>query len=249
MDSYRSRCACGPAYDRSGIDTLIQNMTPNALIVRVIMYYAVLVALVLALISLVPESLQYLPFGGLDAIDRADIEVTETSLRVPKELLDRRGVRSSPKGIFASSLFLLTTLISTILVMIPVTWAYSATRFDSGPSKNFVRALILMPICATTVVLLIQDSLALAFGLAAMVAAVRFRVSLRETIDGIYIFAAVCVGLAAGIGYLGIALVMAIIFTLATAVMWKVDYGRNPIDDSRQRAAKSKLEKRLDPGP
>jgi hypothetical protein len=47
-----------------------------------------------------------------------------------------------------------------------------------------------MPICATTVVLLIQDSLALAFGLAARVAAVRFGVRLTETIDGIYIFTA-----------------------------------------------------------
>ena len=71
--------------------------------------------------------------------------------------------------------------------MLPITWTYSATKFDVGPAKNFVRALLVLPICASTVVLLIQDSLALAFGLAALVAAVRFRVSLSDTIDGIYI--------------------------------------------------------------
>ncbi|MEM1189743.1 MAG: DUF4956 domain-containing protein [Pseudomonadota bacterium] len=226
---------------------MIQNITPSALLVKVCVYYALLLAVVFALVSMMPESLRYLPFGGLDAIEHADFEVTETSLRIPKAVLEGRGVRPSPGGVLASGLFLLITLVSTILVMVPITWAYTATRFEAGPSKNFVRALILMPVCAATVVLLIQDSLALAFGLAAMVAAVRFRVSLRETIDGIYIFAAVCVGLAAGIGYMGIAVVMAMIFSLTTAVMWKIDYGRNPLDDAQQQAAASKLAKKLRP--
>ena len=43
-------------------------------------------------------------------------------------------------------LFLVTTLLTTILVMLPVTWTYSATRFEAGPSKVFVRTLILLPI-------------------------------------------------------------------------------------------------------
>jgi hypothetical protein len=103
-----------------------------------------------------------------------------------------------------------------------------------------------MPICATTVVLLIQDNLALAFGLAALVAAVRFRVALTETIDGIYIFAAICVGLAGGIGYMGIALVMTLVFTLTSALLWQVDYGRNPIEDSRQKALAAKLAARVE---
>ncbi|MEO1081763.1 MAG: DUF4956 domain-containing protein [Pseudomonadota bacterium] len=223
-----------------------QNITPSALLLRVCGYYVLLLTVVFALVSIVPESLRYLPFGGLDAIEHADFEVTETSLRIPKAMLEGRGARPTPGGVFASGLFLLITLVSTILVMVPITWAYTATRFEAGPAKNFVRALILMPICAATVVLLIQDSLALAFGLAAMVAAVRFRVSLRDTIDGIYIFAAVCVGLAAGIGYMGIAVVMAIIFSLTATVMWKIDYGRNPIDDAQQQAAATKLAKKLD---
>jgi uncharacterized membrane protein YhiD involved in acid resistance len=88
---------------------------------------------------------------------------------------------------------------------------------------------------------LIQDSLALAFGLAALVAAVRFRVALPETIDGIYIFAAICVGLAGGIGYMGVAIVMTLVFTLTSAILWQLDYGRNPIDDARQDAKAAKL--------
>jgi uncharacterized membrane protein YhiD involved in acid resistance len=44
----------------------------------------------------------------------------------------------------------------------------------------------------------------------------------EEAIDGIFIFASICVGLAAGIGHLGVAAVMAVFFCFA-----------NPIDDAR----------------
>ena len=102
--------------------------------------------------------------------------------------------------------------------------------------------MIVLPICAATIVLLIQNNLALAFGLAAMVAAVRFRVALQEAIDGIYIFSSICVGLAAGIGYLGIGVVMAVFFCFANAALWGIDFGKNPIDDARIAKKHSKLD-------
>jgi len=98
-----------------------------------------------------------------------------------------------------------------------------------------------LPICATTIVMLIQNNLALAFGLAAMVAAVRFRVALQEAIDGIFIFASICIGLAAGIGHLGIAAVMAVFFCFANAILWQMEFGKNPIDDARIAKKHAKL--------
>ncbi|MEE4280010.1 MAG: hypothetical protein V2I82_16210 [Halieaceae bacterium] len=221
--------------------------SPRSLFLRLAVYHLCLTGAVFALFFSESELLRYLPFSGIDAFDRADIEVTETSVRLPRELLalPHSSTRLSPSQVMTSALFLLVTLITTLLVMIPMTWTYLATRFDAGPSKVFVRSLLLLPICATTVVLLIRDSLALAFGLAALVAAVRFRVSLPEPIDGIYIFAAICVGLAAGIGFMGVAFVMTLVFSYTHAVLWTIDYGRNPIDNARHDAASLKLEKRL----
>jgi len=72
----------------------------------------------------------------------------------------------------------------------------------------------MLPICATSIVMLIQNSLPLAFGLTVLVAAVRFRVRLNDALDGIHIFAAICVGLASGIGYLGVGSVMTMISAL-----------------------------------
>jgi uncharacterized membrane protein YhiD involved in acid resistance len=68
-------------------------------------------------------------------------------------------------------------------------------------------------------------------------------VALQEALDGIYIFAAICVGLAAGIGYLGVAAMMARFFCLTNAVLWQLDYGNNPVDEARLEATRAKLAK------
>ena len=80
----------------------------------------------------------------------------------------------------------------------------------------------------------------MAFGLAALVAAVRFRVVLEEAIDGVFIFAAICVGLSAGVGYLGIATVMAIFFCFTILVLWQMEFGENPLDEARQEKKRDK---------
>jgi len=100
-----------------------------------------------------------------------------------------------------------------------------------------------LPIVATTVALLIQDSLPLAFGLAALVAAVRLRVQLSDALDGIFIFAAVGVGLSSGVGYLGVAYVMVIAFTITALVLWGLNYGANPVEEAklaRKRGARTR---------
>jgi hypothetical protein len=68
-------------------------------------------------------------------------------------------------------------------------------------------------------------------------------VSLQYPIDGLFIFAAICVGQAAGIGYIGIAMIMAMFFCFANAVLWLMDYGRNPLDDAQAARDRKKLEK------
>jgi len=219
------------------------------LIVKLAIYFFVLISLNIATLLIDSDSLRYMPLGGIDALeqlsDTVDSESTQSSLSAITSGSEEKTPAATSEAIGGMLIFLCATLLGTVLVMIPVAWTYTATGFDSGPSKTFVRALLVLPICASTVVLLIQDSLALAFGLAALVAAVRFRVALPDAIDGIYIFAAICIGLAAGIGHLGVAAVMAMFFCLVNAVLWQMDYGRNPADDARRAAKKAKLNKNI----
>ena len=210
-----------------------EGISPRRLLVRLTVYFLALIGGCGALIVYSPTTLQWLPLGGNDAIEVARIDF-EALLGSANPQLD--GALQQPDPAQRQRLlvvvYLAVSLLLTILVMLPITWTYVATRFETGFRKSFVHALIVLPICATTIVMLIQDSLALAFGLAALVTAVRFRVALTDPIDGIYIFAAVCVSLAAGVGYLGIAAVMAIFFCYAATLLWARGYGRNPLDEA-----------------
>jgi hypothetical protein len=228
-----------------------RTMSPVRLTLHLAIYFAVLIGLIVTVIQFRPDVLRYLPIGGthaLSGLDIADMLSTGSLGQEPAERIvtsDEEAVESVRHII----LFLIGHLTGTVLVMIPITWTYKAMNFDVGYSKSFVRALIVLPICATTIVLLIQDSLALAFGLAALVAAVRFRVSLDEAMDGIFIFAAVCVGLAAGIGYLGVAVIMGVFFCFGNLILWHMNYGQNPLDDAKQKKRRDKLDvQEPDPG-
>ncbi len=221
----------------------VENITPAKLILKLSAYFLLLFSVVILLVLADSDAIGYLPLGGTPAFQETSIEITQSRFDFDSAAGSASHIDGpiTPEKVKFAVLFLSASLAGTILIMLPISWTYSATRFDSGPEKSFVRALIVLPICATTVVLLIQDSLALAFGLAALVAAVRFRVALREAIDGIYIFAAVCVGLAAGIGYLGVAGVMALFFCMTNAVLWHLDYGKNPLDERRRKAKHDKF--------
>ena len=219
-----------------------KNITPIGLILKLSVYFLVLISIMVVILTAHSDALRYLPIGGNDALQHTELEITQSRLDFSsKPQTSEAPAAMTREKIRFGLLFMAANLAGTILIMLPISWTYSATKFTSGPNKSFVRALIVLPIAASTVVLLIQDSLALAFGLAALVAAVRFRVALSEAIDGIYIFAAICVGLAAGVGYLGIAAIMALFFCMTNAVLWGMNFGKNPIDQARRKAKRDKF--------
>jgi len=223
----------------------LESISPASIAIKISVYYAVLVATLIATFSMWPEVLQYLPFGGRDALQGTSVDsASDLLLGSGKSTIATAVVNADRvEAIQILALFLVGHLTGAILAVLPIALTYRAINFEAGFRKNFARALIVLPLCATTIVLLIQDSLPLAFGLAALVAAVRFRVALDEAMDGIFIFAVICVGLAAGIGYLGVALMMSLFFCFTNIVMWAMDYGRNPADEARRARKLAKQEK------
>ena len=226
-----------------------ETVTARSLFVTLTAYFSLLFGALLAVGLMKPEALTLMPLGGTDAFEVLEFE------RNGQDFIDRLtttedgGTGQAPTAgqIGLLALFLASSLGGTILVMLPITWTYSAIKREIGYRKSFARALLVLPICATTIVMLIQNNLALAFGLAAMVAAVRFRVALQEAIDGIFIFASICVGLAAGIGHLGIAAMMAMFFCFTNAILWKMEFGKNPMDDARIAKKHAKLKDPFSP--
>jgi hypothetical protein len=80
----------------------------------------------------------------------------------------------------------------------------------------------------------VQDSLALAFSLAGIVAAVRFRNNLKESGDAVYIFGSIGIGFATGIHALSVATALSVIFVVLELVLWKINLGAE-FDDTFNR--------------
>ena len=55
----------------------------------------------------------------------------------------------------------------------------------------------------------------------------RFRLTLEDTIDAIYIFVAIGVGLAAGISAVEIGIVLAVFFNYAVIALWYIGFGES----------------------
>lgn len=118
--------------------------------------------------------------------------------------------------------------LSTLALMLPVTWVYMSARKDKGQGHNqsVVQALIVLPMIVAGVVLIVRNSLALAFSLAGIVAAVRFRTNLSDARDVVFIFLAITVGFAVGVQVLMVALLLSIIFNFVLVLIWRYDFGR-----------------------
>jgi len=123
-------------------------------------------------------------------------------------------------------------MLGGLALMCPVAWLYMRTKPKVRYDASLVQTVIVLPIVIAGVVLIIRDSVALAFSLAGIVAAVRFRNTLKDTKDAVYIFLAIAVGLAAGVQAFSVAFVVTVIYLAVVLVLWRFDVGAEPPAES-----------------
>jgi Domain of unknown function (DUF4956) len=182
----------------------------------ILIYYGAWVGLAYFLLSRYPALEEYLPLGGIDELPGANIDSFEpVYTSVERNLLTG----------MAPIRLLLASVGATILA-IPVSWAYFITSRARRIDQSFLQTIVILPLLVTGIAMIVLNSIALAFSLAGIVAAVRFRFSLNQPSDAMYIFVAIGIGLGAGIGALGIAYVISLAFVMATLIIWKLEYGK-----------------------
>jgi polyphosphate kinase len=129
-----------------------------------------------------------------------------------------------PPPAFATAI----AMIGALALIVPVAWLYMRTKPRARYDASLVHTVIVLPVVVAAIVLIVQNSIALAFSLAGIVAAVRFRNTLRDTKDAVYIFLAIGVGLAAGVQAFTMAYVMSLVYVLVVLVLWRFDVGAVP---------------------
>ena len=187
------------------------------LLAKLTIYYAVIALVVIGAIKLWPWVTGWLPIGGVEQL------ITEPA---KNPLQATEAVRAAHVNNLGQSLFwLAVALVSALLLSLPVSWVYMGIRNDDEYDQSLINTIIVLPIVVTGIVIIVQNSLALAFSLAGIAGAVRFRNSLKSSGDALFILLAVAIGLSAGIGAVELAALVTMAFTYTFVGLWMSEYG------------------------
>jgi hypothetical protein len=209
------------------------------LFVRLTIFYVVVFGIIWFSYSQYPDLQRHLPLGVVEHLLTEDDPTGLTGIEIHA---------SSVTTEFGGVVWLIIAILGAVFLMVPVSWVYMAIRNQSKIDQSLLETLIILPIAVTGIVLIVHNSLALAFSLTGVVAGVRFRNTLKNTADSVFIFMAVGVGLAAGIGMLMIALVMSMIFNYTFLVLWTLNYGYHEDAKSYMRLSKEEEDNDQDRG-
>lgn len=209
---------------------------------RLLMYYLVLTVIVGGLVYFFPVVDRVLGSGAVDA--------TPSGSTVLPDGLHGDTIRGfdtvlAPRLDLAIST--LVILLGVLALMLPVSWVYMSTRYNKSHDQQVAQILIFLPLVVAGIVLVVQNSLALAFSLAGVVAAVRFRSTLRDARDLVFIFLAIAVGFAGGVQAMILAAIVSILFNFILILTWRYDFGRSvlePTAASQWNAPLKELSKR-----
>ena len=181
---------------------------------RILLYYAALIAVAVLIKVFVP-----------DIGPTSQIPLTEHQA----EDLVKNGVMTVPgsnswRAIIGRTGSTLAAMFWALAMGLPVAWTLKHTR-KLRYDPSLVQTLVILPIVVAGIVMVVKNSLALAFSLAGIVAGVRFRQKLDEPEQAVYVLLALGIGLAAGVQALDVALAMSMVFTLVVLAFWRYDIG------------------------
>jgi hypothetical protein len=192
-------------------------MRAAKLFAQLTIYYLLLFGGAWLVIRSNPEMQSYLPIGGAEQLINAGAGKSSTLEAVAQA----QGVKTLGQSLGWMAVAILGALITSF----PVTWVYMATRTAEEYDQSIISTILILPSVVTSIVVVVQHSLALAFALGGIAGAVRFKNSLKSSGDALYILLSVGIGLASGIGAVELALVMSLAFNFCFVILWFSEYG------------------------
>jgi uncharacterized membrane protein YhiD involved in acid resistance len=117
------------------------------------------------------------------------------------------------------------SLLLSFIFTLPIAWVYTLTKDEENFDSSLAQTVVVLGMVVTGVMVVISDVTARAFALAGVVAAVRFRNTLQDTKDAVYIFIAVAIGMGCGTRVYHITVWLSVIMSLTMYLLWKYKFG------------------------
>jgi uncharacterized membrane protein YhiD involved in acid resistance len=118
---------------------------------------------------------------------------------------------------------ILSHLLVALICGVAISILYRITYRGLSFSTNFTNTIIMLTMVTSTVIMVIGDNLATAFGLVGAMSIIRFRTAVKDTQDIMFIFFALSIGLACGVGLFSVAIVGTIIISLVFLLIVNVN--------------------------
>lgn len=186
------------------------------LFLHLLAYYAAVGVVIYVALTLFPALGDYLPIGGVETLITQEARGPFEGVPVQAQNVDNLG---------ESLIWLVAALSGALLTSIPVSMVYMGIRHGDEYDQSLISTILILPLVVTGIVVIVQNSLALAFSLAGIAGAVRFKNSLKSSGDALFILAAIGIGLSAGIGAVELSAVMSVVFNFAFLTLWLTEYG------------------------
>lgn len=175
--------------------------------IRLVAYYALLIFLIVLARHLLSEVGRQYDLEGFTKIK----EIVKTVVNQASAFDD---VVHTVFSLFLSFVFTL-----------PLGWVYTMTKTEEDYDVSLVQTLVVLSMAVTGVMIVIGNELARAFSLAGVVAAVRFRNTLDDAKDTVYIFVAIAIGMACGARAYPVAVWLSMIMTGTMYALWRSRFG------------------------
>jgi uncharacterized membrane protein YhiD involved in acid resistance len=116
---------------------------------------------------------------------------------------------------------LIVSLICGLAISLFYRWTYRGPNY----SRSFVNSLIVLSMITSIVIVVIGNNLARAFGLVGAMSIIRFRTPIKDAHDIVFIFFALTVGLAAGVGLYKVAITGTLFVGFVMLLLNTFNYG------------------------
>ncbi len=115
---------------------------------------------------------------------------------------------------------------AALLLGLLVSLVYLRASRNKCPTQSFAVTLVVLPAVVAVIILLVGNSVARAFSLSGAFAIIRFRSAPGDAKDITYVLFSMAIGLAAGLGNILYAVVVAVALCLAMITLEMTQYGR-----------------------
>ncbi len=122
---------------------------------------------------------------------------------------------------------LVLVLIVSIICGLVTSLVYVYTHKNKNESSGFAITLFMLPVIVGVIIILVASDFARAFSIAGVFALIRFRSEPGESKDITYILLASGLGLACGLGYIWLSLIILIVCMALIFLLEKINYGKN----------------------